>query len=791
MAEEYVKSGSAGIIGTQYEIRLLLHFMVKALVNGYHSFHLACNMTAAGKFDDVVFRYEKVNNGVEELRLLQAKNKKNNTEKKNTKKKNKKKKSAFITRKDFLEEHGDFGLKKYYNSYRKEIGNSVKFEGMKDEGKVKDVILFTPKDVHKNLLSLPRPSILFEDNPNINLTLEDYLFEDDILTFQNSKHDPKNKDVQSSKSHYKFETTATNQSEDQKNFFDHFILAVNQPDENQLMEITQQQFHVLVPFSKEEFSDIYLKLEKKVTDWYKKENEEGKGTWLTKDEAMKWVSEATGQDFPLINPLKEEWRKKIDSEAAAEAACDHTSLSKGLGKENEVKENKIDWDDLNETARDYIGKLTVNFQGQYEQLKDLVAKKAEREVMNKTLELIIENKIQIGKPEGDSDKNVKFLFQNDTKIRFGKAIVNSANYHEKYYIPRTVLWPKLRSENDRRNQAVSVFKTRKEFDELTGNAVLVNKNTGIVLQFKGSLDAINEVVERGDMLHSRPKHYAKRAESNSDESKKGLEWFSENDLLEEVRGVAIISDTAGMGKSTILRRFCHLIKSGKPSTWVLRMELNEPKVTAKIEKLNDTMDDNTALDFFKFFATATENDLEKELLHQRLEGNGEIVIMFDGFDEISDEHQMKMVSLLKTLMKCAKIHQLWISTRPNAKKILEETTRKLAFGLQPFSHKNQVQFLTDYWLSSKNEHRKSREEYELFAKELLDVLSKNLRDNEREFTGIPLQCRLLAEAFIGESSLPDHLNLSELYDKFWKKKWKFFIRKSLIMINEIVISRKI
>ena len=247
----------------------------------------------------------------------------------------------------------------------------------------------------------------------------------------------------------------------------------------------------------------------------------------------------------------------------------------------------------------------------------------------------MKNKIQIGKPKGDSsemNENAKFLLQNETKIRIGKVIVDSAGYDKKYYIPRTILWPRLRSENNRHNQNVSVFKTQQKFDDSNGNAVLVNEETGIVLQFKGSLNAINEIVERDNTLHSRPKHYAMGVESNSNEDKHGPKPFSEEDLLDEVRGVAIISDTAGMGKSTILTRFCHLIKSGKPSTWVLRMELNESKVTAEIEKLNDTMDDDTALDFFTFFATATENDLEKELLHQRLEGNGEIVIMFDGFD---------------------------------------------------------------------------------------------------------------------------------------------------------------
>ena len=41
-----------------------------------------------------------------------------------------------------------------------------------------------------------------------------------------------------------------------------------------------------------------------------------------------------------------------------------------------------------------------------------------------------------------------------------------------------------------------------------------------------------------------------------------------------MQGVAIISDTAGKGKSTILNRFGHLLKQQKPNTWVLRSNLN-------------------------------------------------------------------------------------------------------------------------------------------------------------------------------------------------------------------------
>jgi hypothetical protein len=58
--------------------------------------------------------------------------------------------------------------------------------------------------------------------------------------------------------------------------------------------------------------------------------------------------------------------------------------------------------------------------------------------------------------------------------------------------------------------------------------------------------------------------------------------FNEDELLETVRGAVIISDTAGMGKSTILSHFYNKLKSTRPSTWVLRVNLMDQHVAEAI-----------------------------------------------------------------------------------------------------------------------------------------------------------------------------------------------------------------
>ena len=79
-----------------------------------------------------------------------------------------------------------------------------------------------------------------------------------------------------------------------------------------------------------------------------------------------------------------------------------------------------------------------------------------------------------------------------------------------------------------------------------------------------------------------------------------------------------------MGKSTILTHFSHLLNIKKPSKWAIKVELNDPKLMKNIDQLSDTVNDVTA---FKFSENIVhiENDSDRTLLRQRLDGNGEIV----------------------------------------------------------------------------------------------------------------------------------------------------------------------
>ena len=150
MSTNYKKSGSAGVKGPQYEIRLCLHFMVGAILNGYHSFQLACNMERGGKFDDIVFRYRKKENDPEKWRLIQAKNTKDPP----------------IEMSDLLYKSGEnFDLIKYFGSYFM----------IKSKTEVQDVVIFTTRTTGQRI---PRTEL-----PNSKVTLQNLSDDEDILDF--------------------------------------------------------------------------------------------------------------------------------------------------------------------------------------------------------------------------------------------------------------------------------------------------------------------------------------------------------------------------------------------------------------------------------------------------------------------------------------------------------------------------------------------------------------------------------------------------------------------------------
>jgi len=93
---------------------------------------------------------------------------------------------------------------------------------------------------------------------------------------------------------------------------------------------------------------------------------------------------------------------------------------------------------------------------------------------------------------------------------------------------------------------------------------------------------------------------------------------------------------------------------------------------------------------------------EKELFKQCSHGLQEatkVVLMLDGFDEISPKYKETVLDLLQDLnpIKQSWIEQLWVTTRPHLRVELEDNLQQLCYTLEPFSEDNQVGFLIKFW----------------------------------------------------------------------------------------------
>jgi hypothetical protein len=89
--------------------------------------------------------------------------------------------------------------------------------------------------------------------------------------------------------------------------------------------------------------------------------------------------------------------------------------------------------------------------------------------------------------------------------------------------------------------------------------------------------------------------------------------------------------------------------------------------------------------------------LEMELFKQCCEQKQKlrIVIMLEGFDEVSPSYQQTVIGLLQALRQTAG-EQLWVTTRPHLREELEENVQALSYTLESFSE-DQVELLKRFW----------------------------------------------------------------------------------------------
>ena len=373
------------------------------------------------------------------------------------------------------------------------------------------------------------------------------------------------------------------------------------------------------------------------------------------------------------------------------------------------------------------------------------------------------------------------------ELRIGEDSVAYAysGYNEMYYIDRTfnhniVIRQDILSDKREEKFADLLASTEKEFKQLCQqnpkkNVHWLEKDKSGELVWQRSQGNLREISKYIDVHKSH-------CYAPSDLDK----------LLQQAKKqvVMLIADTAGMGKTTVLTHLSRRIKQKNPANWLIRIVLKNYTELFKAQK-GKKMDKGWVLEFVSKEVLKLESDLEKELFKNSYEGNevNKIVVMMDGFDEISPSYKETVLDMLQVLRQTS-LEQLWVTTRPHLKKDLEDNLQQLSYTLQPFSEVEQVDFLKKFWLQNSNIEVKNQHRLEIYAEALINNLSQSISDKDKEFAGIPLQTRMLAEAFeeefmsfyLSEKSEPEQtqkLDLLGLYKHLLKANITYILTQSL------------
>ncbi|XP_069670311.1 uncharacterized protein [Periplaneta americana] len=300
-----------------------------------------------------------------------------------------------------------------------------------------------------------------------------------------------------------------------------------------------------------------------------------------------------------------------------------------------------------------------------------------------------------------------------------------------------------------------------------------------VIRGREDFDKAKNVFERVHWIHKEETDFIwKESKGSVSYIKSHLMDVTSIRSLQEVMllsdKVKLLVDHPGMGKSTEILNLAQEFKRHDPACWVVTVVLNEH--TDYLSKCGDS-----AVELLLQAGTFT-SDFATSLLKHELYHGGNIVILVDGFDEISPDYAGKVLHMLEQLIMECKFKQLWITSRTLMKDTLEEKFSCLSFELQPFTKQDQRDFLAKLW----NDINVGQYDLDIFTTNLLEVTGNSLNDKLGQFTEIPLQTFMLAEVFISEAShfclsgemkFDRRLDLLELYNRFVDRKFNIFACK--------------
>lgn len=187
---------------------------------------------------------------------------------------------------------------------------------------------------------------------------------------------------------------------------------------------------------------------------------------------------------------------------------------------------------------------------------------------------------------------------------------------------------------------------------------------------------------------------------------------------------------------------------------------------------------------------AVSNGFDKKVFWE-LFNDGNVFLLFDGYDEISPNFSTYVTKLIKFCQN--KKNHVWVSTRAHFTKEVEIAFNAPSFRILPFSNQDKIDFLVKFWRQTGSE---TKEELEKIAEVLVQKLMSTVNYKTFcDFIGIPLQIRMLAEIFtknFGESmdSFLTHqktINFYKFFNEFIRIKVMIRKQKGKVAFDEEVL----
>jgi len=468
----------------------------------------------------------------------------------------------------------------------------------------------------------------------------------------------------------------------------------------------------------------------------------------------------------LFSPLRQKQSVKIILTTQSEG--DTVTFLQDIAKETlsdgfVTRDEQLTWGDLTRSSQEKLLESVVSIQGSEIALNEMISADSPLPISLSLAELLWKRLLKIGE---------------DSLSKSNYNYYDESCYIDRTFIHQVIVKHNISNSNEERRFPDFLATTETEFKQLCQLNAKCNvhwlekdKSGNLVWrQSQGNLETLRRYIDT-DSSHTY----------TADDLDKLLEQAQHQRVM-------LISDTAGMGKSTLLTHLSKQIKQKFPGNWVVRIDLNDHTDALKALK-QEQIDKEKAIEFVSEKTVKHKPGLEVELFKKCCEKKQhvKIVIMLDGFDEISPSFKETVIDLLQALRQTA-VEQLWVTTRPHLRNALEDKLQQLSYTLEPFSEVNQVEFLTKFWslrdwfieMVSKEKEEKEIK-LTIYAKELIKKLSQSISDKDKQFTGIPLQCRMFAEAFDKEVKTfcqstefrPDlsfNLDLVGLYEIFLNRK---------------------